>query len=195
MLIDEDEFQAKVMKDHIYRRHISSHSRITWYAKLTHIGRRQTVSEIDLVVVEGRERAFAYEFKFLRGKDASYNYRRIYQGLGQALLYFWYGFDQSTLCIGVSENLDMSARKKIKAKIIQASSAIDRIKKSMPYFGWMAFFEEKDKLKTYRFFFPKENFPVRTSPMQEDRESILAGNVRTRGESFLRQHGLVLSNV
>ncbi len=195
MLVDEDKFQARVMKDHIYRHHISSHSQIRWYAKVTHIGRKQTISEIDLVVVEGCERAFAYEFKFLRGKDTSDNYRRIYQGLGQALLYFWFGFDQSTLCIGVSENLDMSTRKKIKAKIIQASQAIEIIKKSMPYFGWMAFFEEKDTLKTYRFFFPKGNFPVRTSPMQKDRESILAGNVRTRGESFLRQHGLVLSNV
>jgi len=91
MLVDEDEFQAKVMKDHIYRRHISSHSRITWYAKLTHIGRRQTVSEIDLVVVEGRERAFAYEFKFLRGKDANYNYRRhacICQDVGMQCIVF-----------------------------------------------------------------------------------------------------------
>jgi len=195
MLVDEDEFQAKVMKDHIYRHHTGSHSRITWYAKLTHIGRRQTVSEIDLVVVEGHERAFAYEFKFLRGKNDSYNYRRLYQGLGQALLYFWYGFNQSTLCIGVSENLDMSAHKKMKAKIIQALPTIDRIKKCMPYFGYMTFFEEKDKLTRYRSSIPKGNFPVRTSPMQKDRELILAGNVRTRGKPFLRRYGLVLSNV
>jgi hypothetical protein len=195
MLVDEDEFQAKVMKDRIYPRHVSSHPQIRSYAKLTHIGRRQTISEIDLVVVEGRERAFAYEFKFLRGKDASYNYRRVYQGLGQALLYFWYGFDQSTLCIGVSENLNVSAREKIEAKIIQSLSAIDRIKKSMPYFGWMTFFEEKDKLKTYRFVCAQGNFPVRTRPMLEDREAILAGNVRTRGKPFLKRHGLVLPNV
>ena len=195
MLVDEDDFQARVMEDHIYRRHISSHSQIKWYAKLTHIRRRQTVSEIDLVVVEGSERAFAYEFKFLRGKDASYNYGRIYQGLGQALLYFWYGFDQSTLCIGVSENLDTAVRKKIEAKIVQALPTIDLIQKSMPCFGYIAFLEEKDKLKTYRFSFPKESFPVRTRLMKEDRQAILAGNVRTRGESFLRRHGLVLSNV
>jgi len=194
MLVDEDEFQARVMKDQIYPHHISSHSRIRWYAKVTHIGRKQTVSEIDLVVVEGRERAFAYEFKFLRGKDASYNYRRIYQGLGQALLYFWYGFDQSILVVGFSENLGRS-RGKIKAKIIQAFPTIDQIGKAMPYFAVMTFFEEKDKLKPYRCNFPEGNFPVKTNPMQKDRESILAGNVRTRGESFLRQHGLVLSNV
>ena len=198
MLVDEDDFQVKVMKDHIYPYHKSSHSQIRSYAKLTHIGKRRTVSEIDLVVVEGRERAFAYEFKFLRGKARarSINYRRIYQGLGQALLYFWYGFDQSTLCIGVSENLDISERKKIEAKIKQAGPMIDEIWKSMPYFGCTAFFEEKDKLERVRILSPpKGSFPVRTKPMQEDREAILAGNVRTRGKSFLRRHGLVLSNV
>jgi hypothetical protein len=198
MIVDEDDFQARVMKDHIYPHHKSAHSQIRSYAKLTHIKGRRTVSEIDLVVVEGRERAFAYEFKVLRGKARvrSRNYKRIYQGLGQALLYFWYGFDQSTLCIGISEDLDTFTRKKIEAKIIQAGPVIDEIRKTMPYFGCKAFFEEKDKLKRVRVFSsPKASFPVKTRPMQEDREAILAGNVRTRGESFLRKHGLVLSKL
>jgi len=195
MLANEDEFQARVMKDHIYQRHMNSNSPVSWSAKLTHIGGRRIISEIDLVVVEGRERAFAYEFKFLRGKNVSYNYKRIYQGLGQALLYFWYGFDQSTLVVGVSENLGSSTLEKIKAKIIQAFPTIDQMEKGMPYFGVLAFFEEKDKLKTYRCSFPKGNFPVRTSSMQKDREAILAGNVRTNGKPFLRRHRLVLSNI
>ncbi|MDH5449057.1 MAG: hypothetical protein OEX01_08685 [Candidatus Bathyarchaeota archaeon] len=183
------------MKDHIYPRHMSSHSQIRWYAKLTHIGGRRTESEIDLVVVEGRERVFAYEFKFLRGKTASYNYKRIYQGLGQALLYFWYGFDRSTLCIGRSMNLDRDTRKKINMKIRQVCPVIDEINKSMPYFGWLAFFESKDGLNTFRRNFPKEKFPIRTDDMRKDREAIIAGNVRTNGKPFLRRYGLTLSNM
>ena len=190
MLVDEDNFQAMMMKDHIYPHHKYSHSQIKRFAKVTHIGGSQTASEIDLVIVEGRERAFAYEFKFLRGKDASYNYRRIYQGLGQALLYFWYGFDQSTLCIGVSENLGMLAYEKIEAKIRQALPAIDCIQKSMPYFGYTAYFEEKNKLKTHRFAWAQGNWTIKTGEMEKDREAILAGNVETRGIPFLRRYGL-----
>ena len=190
MLVNEDDFQAMMMKDHIYPRYESFHSQIDRFAKVTHIRGSQTASEIDLVIVERGERAFAYEFKFLRGKDASYNYRRIYQGLGQALLYFWYGFDQSTLCIGVSQNLDMLEYEKIEAKIRQALPAIDCIRKSVPCFGYTAYFEEKNKLKAHRFVWAQGNWDVKTSEMKKDREAILAGNVKTRGTPFLTRYGL-----
>jgi len=195
MITNEDAFQARVMRENLWKHHVSSDYRIKWYAKVTHIEERQTISEIDLIVIEGCERAYAYEFKFLSGKDASYNYKRIYQGLGQTLLYFWYGFDQCTLCIGVSENLDISTRRKVEAKIRQATQAVEKIRKSMPYLGWMVFFEKKGNLKTYRCFIPKGSYPVVTKPMQKDRETILAGNVKTRGASFLKKYGLILSKV
>lgn len=187
MLVGEDDFQAKMMKEDIYPHHKQPFER---FVKVTHIGGSQTASEIDLVIVEGHERAFAYEFKFLRGKDASYNYKRIYQGLGQALLYFWYGFNQSTLCIGVSENLDIVTYKKIEAKIIQALPAIDHIHKSMPYFGYTAYFEKKNRLKTHRFAWAQENLTIKTDKMRKDKEEVLSGNVKTRGKPFLRRYGL-----
>jgi hypothetical protein len=195
MITNEDAFQARVMRENLWKRHVSSDYQTKWYVKVTHIGERQTISEIDLIVIEGCERAYAYEFKFLNGRYASYNYKRVYQGLGQTLLYFWYGFDQCTLCIGVSENLDISTHRKIEAKICQATQAVEKIRKSMPYLGWMVLFEEKNHLKTYRFLAPEGSYPVVTKPMQKDRETILAGNVKTRGKPFLKRHGLILSNV
>ena len=180
MLVNENEFQARVMKNIIYPRHKKSNSHVSWYAKLTHIDGRRIISEIDLVVVEDGERAFAYEFKFLRGKKRSYNYQRLYQGLGQALLYFWYGFDQSILFVGVSENLDSSEREKIKAKIRQVLPTIDEIEKGMPYFGVKTVLEEKDKLKMYRRSFPNGKFPVKADLMLKDREAILGRKASRR---------------
>jgi len=189
MLTCEDEFQAKMMREKIYHHHINSGNQIEWYAKVSYIGRKRTLSEMDLIVVEKNSKnIIGYEFKFLQKKKLPDNYQQIYSGLGQALLYFWHGIEQNILVIGISKKVSTVIMK----KTIQLISAIDNLNNAMEYrcLGLIVYSEEEDKI--IRLLPPKGKFPVyKLKEMQGDKENILVGNVGWN-RSFLDRYGLTL---
>ena len=97
---NEDEFQAYLMKS--YPNIFTPDS----FPKVYQIAGRTISPEIDLLVIDSRNDIIAgYEFKFLSYKTSDANYKRIREGIGQALLYFQFGVDRSYLVLGVSKKV------------------------------------------------------------------------------------------
>jgi len=111
---NEDDLQAHIMENH-YLEPGSS------YAKVKRIAGEIISPEIDLLYIfETKEKQIltGYEFKFLRYKDNAVNYRHIYEGIGQAILYFQYGVDVCYLFLGFSNSITSQKEKLLNNKIM-----------------------------------------------------------------------------
>lgn len=109
---NEDDFQAYFMKS--YPNIFTPDS----FPKVYQIAGKTISPEIDLLVIDGRnDIVTGYEFKFLSYKTSDANYKRIREGIGQALLYFQFGIDRSYLVLGVSKKVLQIYRLKIANRI------------------------------------------------------------------------------
>jgi hypothetical protein len=180
----EDEFQKYVMRHHILPKY-PTRAGFKRFCKVKKIAVRTLLSEIDLIVIDpNNQKVIGYEFKFLHDvKTPSNNYKAIYSGFGQALLYFYFGVDQSYLCIGISEKLPKYER--IKEKTLQLVSAMDNLGNLMnsKCFGLYLYSERDD---FFRFLPATGYFPVHKIKLsQQDKEHILAENI-SYAKDFLK---------
>jgi hypothetical protein len=148
-----------------------------WFPKVSKIAGITLLSEIDLIVIDqNNQKVIGYEFKFLHDvKNQSNNYKAIYSGFGQTLLYFYFGVDQSYLCIGISEKLPKYER--IKEKTLQLVSAMENLGKLMnsKCFGLYVYSERDDY---FRIIPATGYFPVHKIKLsQQDKECILAEKI------------------
>jgi len=183
----ENEFQSKIMRELIYEHYINSNKKITWFPKVNYIDKKRTLSELDLIIVENKnETIIGYEFKFLKYKNPSLNYKYIYSGLGQIQLYFWHGVDKGILCIGISSKVSDD----IKRKIQQITATIHNMcsLSNMYYLGILVYWEEEDKFTP--FLLPQTKYPNDKIPLiKEEREKILSRNMSWE-KKWLKNHGL-----
>ena len=98
------------------------------YPKVTRIGGRVISPEIDLLVISyDNKEVSGYEFKLLKYKANTFNYRRIYEGIGQAIHYFGFGVDNSYLVLGVSKSIPEIVRAALYFEIGEAKKIIGRL--------------------------------------------------------------------
>jgi len=100
----EDEMQILVMKN----AYLQSGR---FFPKVTRIAGNIIAPEIDLLYIselKDEKILTAYELKLLKSKKNATNYRHIYEGIGQAIMYFKYGIDFSYLLLGISKNVFVS---------------------------------------------------------------------------------------
>ena len=105
--------------------------------------------EIDLLYIselKGEKTLTGYEFKLLKSKKNATNYRHIYQGIGQAIMYFKYGIGFSYLLLGISKNAFESET--LIGEMIH--HATDLLKKGFRSFGIKIWRERNPKhIETY----------------------------------------------
>lgn len=170
----EHVFQAKIMRDWILPTLLNSGKPFAWYPIVRSIGKERMISEIDLIVVEkDTQTVKGCEFKYLRYLDKWKNYPLVYQGLGQALLYFWHGIEQSILYVGVS----MDIKDDIMPKIIQLTSAVDNLKKELVtrYIGLEVYDENGEVIRVVK---PEGRYPVSKVKLAfEKKKKILSGEI------------------
>ena len=183
-MLPEDTFQKYMMRHYILPKYLRR-AGFKWFPKVKKIAGRQLLSEIDLIVIDqNNQKVIGYEFKLLHDvKTQSNNYKSIYSGFGQALLYFYFGVDQSYLCIGISKKLPKYER--IKEKTLQLVSVMDNLGKLMnPQCFGIYLYSERDDF--FRFLPPQGYFPViRIKLSQQDKEHILAEKI-SYNKDFLK---------
>lgn len=109
--------------------------------------------EIDLLNIErkGLNDFFitGYEFKFLDCKNADANYKRIYAGIGQALMYFQYGIDRCYLVVGLSKRLSPKTMAMVFSKCTTLSTLMKNLEilpsNPLNYLGFWVFLETQKK--------------------------------------------------
>lgn len=116
-ILNEDDLQAQVMRNTMLEVG-------TPFPKIRRIAGEIISPEIDLLYVfqtKDKQVLTGYEFKLLNSKQNKTNYRRIYEGIGQAILYFQYGIDTSCLLLGISKNAPLEQEIAIDKKTHQLS--------------------------------------------------------------------------
>jgi len=178
---DEDEFQAYVMEE--LALDVGEE-----YPKVRRIAGKTISPEIDLLFINrstGKEETLTgYEFKFLNYKDNAVNFRRIYEGIGQAILYFQYGVDVSYLILGISRT-KVSLEKEIPLR-----DKIEQLGKIMKYglrcFGVKIWYERNPhRIKTC--IEPEGKFSFYSfDDYKLIRQNLLSGNFNYE-ENFLKR--------
>jgi len=92
------------------------------------IGGKRISPDIDLLAIDLRQRrARGYEFKYLSYETIDANYKAIYQGIGESLLYLDHGLDQTFLVLGISKDIPEGTSKGTISKIVQVRSFLDTL--------------------------------------------------------------------
>lgn len=164
----EDEMQILVMKDTYLQ---SGRS----FPQITRIAGNIIAPEIDLLYIsESKDEKIltAYEFKLLKSKKNATNYRHIYQGIGQAIMYFKYGIDFSYLLLGISK--DAFESETFIGEMIH--HATDLMKKEFRSFG-MKIWRERNPRHIETYLKPEGNFHYDFSEEYTlCRKNLLSGN-------------------
>lgn len=168
------------------------------------IGGERISPEIDLLNIERKVKRedtliTGYEFKFLNCKTADASYRRIHQGIGQALMYFQYGIDRCYVVIGISKNLNQ----KVKVKVLEKCETLRTLMKNleilpqkpMDYMGMWIFSEEVEEQREGfqtvevqgRFpDFPVSNADSKTYTFRQNRNNLIDNRLRY-SSSFVKK--------
>ena len=155
---NEDDFQAYLTKN--YPNIFTPDS----FPKVYQIAGKTISPEIDLLVIDSRnDIVTGYEFKFLSYKTSDANYKRIREGIGQALLYYQFGVDRSYLVLGVSNKVPLAQRLKIANRIDEFAILRQLLENVYKFdcFGLLVWMQgetiEKD---TFRVYHPKGKFTI-----------------------------------
>ena len=155
---NEDDFQAYLMKKYGYS------FGFNLYPKIRRIAGDPISPEIDLLDVNQREKVIkGYEFKILNCKTRDANYRRIREGIGQAILYFQYGVDVSYIVFGLSNNIPIKIRWTwVMTRLDDTLRVIRRIKENynLNCLGVMLWIEERDSFGVVDGLKPEGKFPI-----------------------------------
>ena len=155
---DEGDFQAYLMKK--YKYDFGLHL----YPKINRIAGEPISPEIDLLDVNQRDKIVkGYEFKLLNCKTRDANYRRIREGIGQAIQYFQHGIDVSHVVFGLSNNIPTKIRWAwVMTRLDDAFEVIRRIKERYNFnsIGAMLWIEEHGSFGTVEGLKPDGNFPI-----------------------------------
>lgn len=155
---NEDDFQAYLMKR--YPKIFTPDS----FPKVHQIAGKTISPEIDLLVMDRRnDIVTGYEFKFLSYKTSDANYRRIREGIGQALLYYQFGIDRSYLVLGVSKKVPLIHSLKIANRIDELANLRKLLGDAYKFdcLGLLVWAEGEEKDKdTFKIYHPKGKFPV-----------------------------------
>jgi len=200
-LKNEHDFECSLLKKH------STKFGSNLFPLVRSIGGERISPEIDLLNIERKLKRedtliTAYEFKFLNCKTADASYRRIHQGIGQALMYFQYGIDRCYVVIGISKNLTQ----KVKAKVLEKCETLRTLMKNLEilpqkpldYMGLWIFLEELGEhwaaFQTVavqgRFpDFPVSNVDSKTYTFRQNRNNLIDNRLRY-SSSFGKKCGL-----
>ena len=165
---DEDDLQSYSTKYLMLESGVS-------FPKITRIAGEVISPEIDLLYIyrtKDEQKLTGYEFKLLKSRRNSTNYRRIYEGIGQTILYFQYGIDVSYLLLGVSKNVPLDKQDSIYKMLYQLTNIM---KHGLRCIGVKVWREEQPSIvgQTLK---PEEAFPCHYSKAyQLSRENLLSG--------------------
>ena len=176
----EDDLMIQVMKNTYLER---GHP----FPKITRIAGNIISPEIDLLYIRelnGKKTLTAYEFKLLKSKKNGTNYRHIYEGIGQAIMYFQYGIDFSYLLLGISNNaLDSEP---FIARMIHDATFI--MKNGLRSFG-IKIWRQRNPKNAEVYLKPETNFPLFSSKEYTlCRNNLLSSNFKY-SKSFLDRIG------
>lgn len=154
---NEDDFQAYLIKNYpnLFTPDL--------FPKVYRIAGRTISPEIDLLVIDRNDVVTGYEFKFLNYKTNNANYKRIREGLGQALLYYQFGVDKSYLVLGVSKKVPEINSLVIANKIDELVNLRQLLEDVYKFdcLGLIVWREGENREKdVFRVFHPKGKFPV-----------------------------------
>lgn len=183
---DEDDLQACIMEKLMLQMGLCN---VYYYAQINRIAGRPISPEIDLLVIRGplkKETLIGYEFKYLRSTKKAVNYRHIYQGIGQALLYFHFGLDISYLVLGISKKIrhvdQISLWKKIDVQLKNI------LKDRINCFGVKICYEKDPERELQTLIEHTDTFPFHLfEDFKFQRDSLLRGNFAFNLK-FLERH-------
>jgi hypothetical protein len=118
-----------------------------------------------------------YEFKLLHYKTNAANYKALYQGVGQALLYFWHGLDRSYLVLGVSKEISEKRERQLLSKLYDSAMLFEALR---VYFGFNCFgvyvWRERDDSLRLESSKVKGVLPWKADDIVLKRQNLLKGN-------------------
>lgn len=181
---NEDDFQAYFMKKQY-------HESFFVFPKIRRIAGKTISPEIDLLHIDLPTKTVkGYEFKFLNHKTNDANYRRIREGLGQAILYFQLGVDISFLVLGISNEIPNEKRSAIFTRLIELEILIKRLENVYRFdsLGLLLWDAKSDEFVTR--IKPKRKFPINSFEDYKLSKDCLINMKFRSNRNFWKKHGL-----